>query len=194
MKDKIDWSNVDWQKLDSYCNAITASIMKKLPGDYNLSFDEVKSEVNMAFVTLIKLYVPKTGGLSLTSWCYKYAEKIAFKAIKKEYKRLKKQLCYEEVFSDKFEFTENRQQCIKHQYGKYYDLSIDFQVNQIIEFNDLMQCLTNFIKPFDMKLVKMHFIQQMSYQDIARKMKLPKRKVQYLIDKCIINLKKIRNF
>lgn len=194
MKDKIDWSNVDWQKLDGYCNAITASIMKKLPGDYHLSFDEVKSEVNIAFVTLIKLYAPKTGGMSLTSWCYKYAEKIAFTSIKKEYKRLKKQLCYEEVFSDKYEYTENNSQCIKHQYGRYYDLTVDSQIIQTIEFKDLADCLVNFIKPFDMKLIEMHFIQQMSYNSMSKKLKIPKRKIQYLVDKCMRKLKSIRNF
>jgi len=81
---------IDWQKLDAYNDVITSRILKRLPEDYHLSRDEVKSEVNETFIRLIKLFVPKVDGLSLTSYCYKYAEKYTFKRICQEYNRLKK--------------------------------------------------------------------------------------------------------
>ena len=88
----IDWSRVDWKKLNDFNVVISNRIKKRMPADYSLSFDEIKSEVNAAFVQLIKAFNPMTNGLSLTSWCYQYAEKIAFGKIMREYKRLKKQI------------------------------------------------------------------------------------------------------
>ena len=88
----IDWSQVDWKKLNDFNIVISNRIKKRMPADYSLSFDEIKSEVNAAFVQLIKAFNPMTDGLSLTSWCYQYAEKMAFDKIMREYKRLKKQI------------------------------------------------------------------------------------------------------
>lgn len=81
---------IDWQKLNAYNEVITTRILKRLPNDYKLSRDEVKSEVNETFIKLIKLFVPKLDGRSLTSYCYQYGEKYTFNRIMQEYKRLKK--------------------------------------------------------------------------------------------------------
>ena len=71
MKQKIDW-----QKLNAYNDVIAHRIQRKLPIDWKLSIDDIKSEVNESFIRLIKIFVPKLDGRSLTSWCYQYAEKI----------------------------------------------------------------------------------------------------------------------
>ena len=81
---------IDWQKLNGFNEAISYRLAKRLPKDWHLTHDEIKSEVNESFIQLIRLYIPKTNGMSLTSWCYKYAEKITYARLKREYNKLKK--------------------------------------------------------------------------------------------------------
>lgn len=83
-------TNINWKKLEDFNEVITTRILKKLPSDWKLSRDDVKSEVNESFIRLIKLFVPKLNGRSLTSWCYQYAEKMTFDRLMKEYSRLLK--------------------------------------------------------------------------------------------------------
>lgn len=86
----LDLEKIDWSKLNGFNQAISANIKKQLPADWYLTDDEIKSEVNAVFVYLIKLYRPKEDGLSLTSYCWKYAEQIAYDRLMKEYNRIKK--------------------------------------------------------------------------------------------------------
>jgi len=81
---------INWQKLNDYNVVITSRIMKKMPDDWKLSREEISSEVNETFLKLIKLFVPKLDGMSVTSYCYKYAEKYTLKRLLGEYKKLKK--------------------------------------------------------------------------------------------------------
>ena len=83
-------TEVDWVKIAGFNNSISLKIQKRLPIDWKLSIDDIKSEVNETFVKLIKLYIPKVHGRSLTSYCYEYAEKITYARLMKEYSRLKK--------------------------------------------------------------------------------------------------------
>ena len=85
MKQKIDW-----QKLNAFNDVISRRIQKRLPSDWKMSLEDIRSEVNETFVKLIKLFIPKLDGLSLTSYCYKYGEKYTFKKLMDEYKQLKK--------------------------------------------------------------------------------------------------------
>lgn len=81
---------VDWLKLDGFNKSISAKLLKRLPKDLNMSFEDIQSEVNETFVKLIKLYVPMINGWSLTTFCWQYAEKITYNRIMKEYAKLKK--------------------------------------------------------------------------------------------------------
>lgn len=81
---------IDWSKLNSFGEAIAYRLEKRMPKDWHLSHDEIRSEVNEAFIRLIKIFKPLESGMSLTSWCYQYAEKIAYVRFKREYDRLKK--------------------------------------------------------------------------------------------------------
>lgn len=81
---------IDWQKLNAYNEVISLRLKKRLPKDWYLTLDEIKSEVNETFIKLIKVFVPKLNGRSLTSWCYQYAEKITYNRLMTEYSKLKK--------------------------------------------------------------------------------------------------------
>lgn len=81
---------IDWQKLNAYNEVISSRIEKRIPKDWHLTHDEIKSEVNESFIKLIKTFIPKVDGRSLTSWCYQYAEKITMNRLMKEYSRIKK--------------------------------------------------------------------------------------------------------
>lgn len=85
----MKYIDIDWSKLNGFNHAISNNIKSKLPGDWYLSFEEIQSEVNAAFVYLIKQYRLKENGMSLTTYCWKYAEHIAYENLMKEYRRIK---------------------------------------------------------------------------------------------------------
>ena len=78
-----------WLTLNDYSQKIACSIQKKLPRDWPLEIEEIRSEVYQTFIDLIEEY--KDGAMSVASWCWRYGEKKTMNKLLTEYHRLKKQ-------------------------------------------------------------------------------------------------------
>ena len=104
-----------WHKLDDYNSVISTSIQKRLPADYHLTLDDIKSEVNGTYIQLIKLYRERPNGMSLTSYCWQYAEHVTYNRIISDYKRMINQVA---VVSEEL-IEEDETGVVHHQYGTY---------------------------------------------------------------------------
>ena len=175
---------VDWKKLNDFNEVITSRLMKRLPSDWKLSRDEVKSEVNETFIKLIKLFVPKLDGMSLTTYCYKYAEKITYSRLKNEYERLKKQISFEDAFADKYDEEDDIYHISKfyRQYG-YYDIMPYTTIDETIEKNDLINEIIKILDPIDKQIAKMILINDLSQKQIASKLKMTPANISYRLKK-----------
>ena len=78
-----------WLTLNDYSQKIACRIQKKLPRDWPLEIEEIRSEVYQTFVDLIEEY--KDGAMSVASWCWCYGEKKTMNKLLTEYHRLKNQ-------------------------------------------------------------------------------------------------------
>ena len=78
-----------WLTLNDYSYKIACSIQKKLPSDWYLDLEEIRSEVYQTFIDLIEDY--KDGAMSVATWCWRYGEKKTMNKLLTEYHRLKNQ-------------------------------------------------------------------------------------------------------
>ena len=78
----------DWKKLYKWSGNFAKEIRQKLPSNFELEDDEIKSYVFDAYLNLAKIY--KEGDLSFASYCFKYAKTHTFRNIIREYDKLKK--------------------------------------------------------------------------------------------------------
>lgn len=154
---------IDWLKLDGFNKKISANILKRLPKDWNLSFDDIQSEVNETFVKLIKLYVPMVNGWSLTTYCYQYAEKITYDRLMKEYNRLKKQVSITDAFIEKYD----RENYMRHQYS-YYSFEPYTTIDKDIETKDIIDRLLKIGDDIDRSIVSLIIINDMTQKQIAK--------------------------
>lgn len=180
-------TEVDWVKLAGFNNSISLKIQKRLPIDWKLSIDDIKSEVNETFVKLIKLYIPKVHGRSLTSYCYEYAEKITYARLMKEYSRLKKQICISDAFDEKYNKDDDYTlpfyaRYFKHQYGKY-DLKIYTTIDKSIEMADMIDILFNIEDELDRQIIQCIAMYDMTYEQIAKKLNISKSSIPYRLKK-----------
>lgn len=155
--------------------------MKRMPNDWQLSREEISSEVNATFIKLIKLFVPKVDGLSVTSYCYKYAEKYTFQHLMNEYSKLKKQVSYEIAFAEKYESDDEQ---FKHQYG-YYEIEPFTTIDKEIEQHSIIDQLLSIANPLDRKIMNM-ILNDLTYEQIGNKLKISRQAVSR-------RLKKYRN-
>lgn len=174
MKQKIDW-----QKLNAFNDVISRRIQKRLPSDWKMSLEDIRSEVNETFVKLIKLFIPKLDGLSLTSYCYKYGEKYTFKKLMDEYKQLKKQVVYETYFSRKYETSD---ESFKHQYG-FYDMEPYTTNDKNIEQCTLIDQLMSIANQLDRQIMKFILNDDMSFEQIGKKLHLSKSTISKRLKK-----------
>lgn len=102
-----------WYKLDEYNRTITDNILKRLPFDCGFSRDDVSGQVNSTFISLIHNYRRTPNGLSITSYCWKYAEQYTYRDLMREYKRAKRNL---DIYSLEGS-EEDEDGNVRHQYG-----------------------------------------------------------------------------
>ena len=110
--DIVKLSDADWLKLRDYSKAITASLKRKLPGDWYLSDDDIQGVVYGTFIKILRSYRP--GAMSPASYCWQFAEKAALQALLAEYRRLKKN-----VPLDGLENPPEDEYGERHEYGEY---------------------------------------------------------------------------
>lgn len=77
----------DWLKLNGFAERIAGQIEMKLPSDWRLTFEEIRSEVYGTFIKLLAGY--RDGAMSPTTYCFQWAEKKTFDALMREYGRMK---------------------------------------------------------------------------------------------------------
>jgi len=101
-------SDADWLKLRDFSKRISSNIMRKLPGDWLLSDDDVQGAVYGTFVKLLANYRP--GAMSPTSYCWQFAERWTLLTLMNEYRRLKKQVALDDLEepADDDEYAERR--------------------------------------------------------------------------------------
>ena len=111
----------DWLKLRDYNKIIANHIMRRLPSDWNLSFDDVSGAVYDTFIKLLNNYEP--GAMSELSYCWQFGEKYTYRDLMREYHKLKGQIQYDEMFG---EDKDDDEPC-KHKIGKgdVQSLSVD---------------------------------------------------------------------
>lgn len=77
----------------------TNKVMRLLPHDFTITFDEVKSEIVKHCIDLSKSFDGSKGS-DYIAYCAKYAPKSARKAIMKEYERMKKNVSFVNDYDD----------------------------------------------------------------------------------------------
>lgn len=80
--------NIDWYKLEDFKKVIVSRLSQKLPRDFKFSYDDLCSQVDEEYIYLIKNFNPMQGGVSLESYCYKYAGIRAYQHLMEEYNRV----------------------------------------------------------------------------------------------------------
>lgn len=91
-------SDADWLKLRDFNHIISKNIKKRLPEDWDLTLDEIQSVVNGTFVQLLNNY--REGAMSPTSYCWQFAERVAYNTLISEYRRLKAQWDFDDLFGE----------------------------------------------------------------------------------------------
>ena len=91
----VKLSDEQWMKLRDFSKVITASLRKKLPGDWYLPDEDIQGAVYGVFIKILQSYRP--GAMSPTSYCWQYGERSALQALLREYRRIKSQVPFEDV-------------------------------------------------------------------------------------------------
>ena len=86
---RLNITEKDWLKLRDFNNIFAREIQQSLPSDYELTLEEISSAIYDTYISLSKSY--KTGAMSFTSYCYRYAKKCTLHNLLSEYNRLKQQ-------------------------------------------------------------------------------------------------------
>ena len=103
-------SDADWLKLRDFSKAMAARLKKRLPCDWYLPVEDVQSAVYGTFIKLFNSYRP--GAMSVTSYCYQYAERWTYLTLMAEYRRLKNQDDLDAVYGEDFD-----DEPCRHRYG-----------------------------------------------------------------------------
>lgn len=120
-------SEKDWNTLAKYAKIIATAILKKLPVDWNLEFDEVEGVIFDSFVKIIQSYNPN-GTCSVASYCWKYAGKMALTTLLKEYRRQKSiDTLYAINCLDDGKDDDDDEGHIRHKIIKDADFSVDLK-------------------------------------------------------------------
>lgn len=64
----VKLSDEQWMKLRDFSKVITASLRKKLPGDWYLPDEDIQGAVYGVFIKILQSYKP--GVMSPTSYCW----------------------------------------------------------------------------------------------------------------------------
>lgn len=84
---RLNLTEKDWLKLRDFNNIFAREIQQSLPSDYELTLEEISSAIYDTYISLSKSY--KTGAMSFTSYCYRYAKQYTLRDLLSEYNRLK---------------------------------------------------------------------------------------------------------
>lgn len=150
--------------IGGFTNKIADEIIKedKLPSDYYLSRDDIIHEVNLAFVSIAQTYKPKTDGVSLHTYCYRYGKKTAIRNIWRTYDEIKDKLAtipIEEVDEE-----------IHHQYGRY-DFTPRKKLVEALEESDAIENLRKMADETDRRIIDL-LIQGYSKREIESRIGL----------------------
>lgn len=94
----IKLTDADWLKLRDFNKVISKKIKQDIPVDWDLSLEEIQSAVYDTYIKLLSNY--KLGAMSPTSYCWQYAEKWTYNTLMAEYRRLKQQYEYDDLFGE----------------------------------------------------------------------------------------------
>ena len=84
---KLNLTEKDWLKLRDFNNIFAREIQQSLPSDWELTLEEISSAIYDTYIRLTRLY--KTGAMSFTSYCYRYAKQYTLRDLLSEYNQLK---------------------------------------------------------------------------------------------------------
>ncbi len=90
MNKNIRHTDNDWDMLQALAAKTATELQRKLPSDWQLTFDEIKSAAYGSIVMLLQNY--ESGALSPVSYCYQYCGAYTLRDLLREYNRVKSQL------------------------------------------------------------------------------------------------------
>jgi len=170
----------DWLKLNDYCKAISNSLMKELPGDWPIDYDDVASTVFDAFLYLLNNY--KEGIQSPTSYCWQYGKKIALNALMKEYRIHK--LCIEQLEAEFQGDKDSLEAWIEHhQIGKGEVPSLVVDEREAQETHDKTEHILSTFNFIDRKIAELHGRDGYSLPEVAKMIGLSRQAVAKRWDK-----------
>lgn len=92
---KLDLTERDWLALNDQSLIIAKKIKSRLPDDWKLAVDDIRTYVYDAYIAILNSYDPskKIEGTSFcaAAYCWKYAEKATYSGLMQEYHKLKLQ-------------------------------------------------------------------------------------------------------
>lgn len=151
----------DWLKLKDFADIIAPNIIRKLPIGCNFDNNDVKSAIYGVFIDLISNYKP--GPLSLTSYCWKFAELKTLNVLIKEYKRIQQQLqLIDEVDDDH----------TQHEYGEY-EVEQYKALSEHIEQKNLIDEIMSTTNVFDKQLMN-RILEGATYDEISKEFGISK--------------------
>jgi DNA-directed RNA polymerase specialized sigma24 family protein len=161
-----------WSSLSGIAEYITSNIWNKkdflLPSDYDISLDELKSEVYSEMGYLINNY--KAGDRSLKTYIFEYLQKRVITNIFNDYNKVHSDyLKYIDAGLDKETNNEN------HQYGEY-DFVDKKDITQQLEENDLIKNVYSIANKIDKMIMEMIY-DGISYEIISKEIGISKGEI-----------------
>lgn len=85
MKDNFDLTEEDWRHLMICRDCVSRKIAKRLPRNWHIPKEDIDGAVLDSIINLISIYRP--GGMSLVTWCYKWAESYTVRNLQRDHYR-----------------------------------------------------------------------------------------------------------
>lgn len=183
MKKMIDEST--WESVIPIARCIAGQIVSShvLPGDYNVSFDEILSECYSECGYLINNY--KAGEASLTTYIFQWLFKRAVKSLMKEYKIIKKNAMSIEQLEEEFNGDKDDPEAWieRHQIGKGEVPSLVVDEKEARETHDKTEHILSTFNFIDRKIAELHGRDGYSLPEVAKMIGLSRQAVAKRWDK-----------
>ena len=156
-------------------------VRSKLPSDYNISDNEIVSEITVRCLELTEKF---KGGF-FPSYCDLYIVCEVVKRLYKEYKKLDHSL-----IADAYEDFENGEDYVQHhQYIEYVDTQIPTSIYDTIDLNDVKSQLFAKANNEEKIILRMRFNQGKTIEEISQSFGITKQALSKKLNKLISKIK-----
>ena len=158
-----------------------AQVRSKIPADYNISDNEIVSEITIRCIELAEKF---KGGF-FPSYCELYVVCEVVKRLYKEYKKLDHSL-----IADAYRDLEEGEDYVQHhQYIEYVDAQIPTSIYYTIDLNDVKQQLFAKANNEEKIILRMWFNQGKTIEEIAQSFGITKQALSKKLNKLISKIK-----